>query len=59
MSTKQASQWMTVEETCEHARISESSLYELMNRGVLKGYKLGGKRLFDRSQVDRAIRGGK
>lgn len=59
MSAKQASQWMTVEETCEYARISESSLYELMNRGVLKGYKLGGKRLFDRSQVDRAIRGGK
>jgi len=53
LKTKIPSEYLTREETCKLLRISKPTLHELTyKRGLLKGYRIGGRVLYMRSEVE-------
>jgi hypothetical protein len=42
----------SVTETCGYARLGRTKLYDYLNRGVIVGYKRGGRTLIDLDSVD-------
>lgn len=50
-------QLLTVKETCQTLRIGRTKLYQLINQGRLKSFKMEGskKRLFKRESIEAFI----
>ncbi|MFR6532029.1 MAG: helix-turn-helix domain-containing protein [Staphylococcus simulans] len=48
--------FMTVKETAELLRMSERSVYRLINEGLIPHFKLKGKILVDKSKLLNSIR---
>lgn len=46
--------WFNVQEACDYLRISKPTLYELVNKGLLRSYKIKGlkARRFKREDLD-------
>jgi excisionase family DNA binding protein len=47
---------LTIREVCERAQISRVTLYRLMRKGAISYYKIGGRVLFDESQLQEFLR---
>ena len=48
--------WLTHRQACEHLQIAEQTLYRLVRAGKVAFHQLGGKRLYDVAELDRAVR---
>lgn len=52
VSVKEKDKLMTAEEVCHYLKISLATLYRLIKRGLLPGFKVGQQWRFRRGQVD-------
>ena len=54
------SPWLTAEEAYKYLRLpSRKALYERVSRGLVPHHRDGGRLLFDRNEMDEAIRTGR
>lgn len=51
MKTPEESDLLTLEETMAFLRVSRSTLYRIVNRGELPGYKIARRWVFDRTEL--------
>jgi excisionase family DNA binding protein len=51
METAFESRYLTLEETMAILRVSRSTVYRMVNRGELPGYKIAKRWMFDRGEV--------
>ena len=48
--------WLTLEELAAYLKLPKSTLYKLLQRGVIRGSKLGKVWRFDRDDIDVQIK---
>jgi excisionase family DNA binding protein len=51
METAIENRYLTLEETMAILRVSRSTVYRMVNRGELPGYKIAKRWMFDREEV--------
>ena len=47
--------WLTHRQACEYLQIAEQTLYRLVRAGKVGFHKIGGKRLYNVSELDEAV----
>lgn len=52
----QPREWLTVAEAADHARCSESTMYQRIRDGVVPSHRFEGRILVSRQELDDAIR---
>jgi excisionase family DNA binding protein len=57
METAFESRYLTLEETMAILRVSRSTVYRMVNRGELPGYKITKRWMFDRQEVAEFVAG--
>lgn len=53
----EATEYLTREETSELLKVSFTTLREWKSKGILTPYKIGGRTLYKRLDVDKAVKG--
>ncbi|MBQ9417209.1 MAG: helix-turn-helix domain-containing protein [Bacteroidales bacterium] len=48
-------EWVDTADLCQWLKVSRRTVERWMSRGLIKGYRMGGRLYFSRSEVDRAL----
>lgn len=54
-NSKGSREWLNTHEAIEYLRIGQTKFYDLVNKGVIHQFDLGGKKLYNTKQLREAV----
>jgi excisionase family DNA binding protein len=48
--------WLNLDDLAKYLKKSKSTLYKLVQRGIMPGHKIGRSWRFDRDEIDKSIK---